>query len=273
MKLKITAAAVLLLSIISCHRDIVPEEEGAFTALIEDSVITKTSVKDMSIAWEEGDAIAINGIEFTATPGRKNPKKAEFRTISQEMPSGPFKAISPASLIIDKEASDYYYLPSELTYKKGVFNLPMFAKSDTRSLVFKVIFGVIKIDAPADGIKSISVSSDLDMNGLFHIDEEDGQAKIIEESGASKSTTIICPSNLSELKEFYIPVPPGDYTGKNLKVVLTLADDSKETMSMEPYDIVDIKAGHIYNMTNFQMDGTFIIGNGELQISSADDVL
>jgi len=248
----ISLITVLSLGLFSCQKldnENAGTKSDVFTAVIAD-VSTKSTIDASKVKWESTDEININGSTYTTIPNGTDATKATFEKKSGTDPTATFKAIFPASLYI----AGHFELPASLAYTAGKFNMPMYAESESTSLTFKNIFGVLRITvANTVNVKSIAVSSDLYMNGVFTV--ADNKASVADGDAANKTTTLTCNPAVAGT-DFYIPVPAGTYTGKNLKVKLTKSDESTETMTTNQSTTIVITEGTIYGFT-FLKDGSF----------------
>ncbi len=240
------AVVSIVLATNSCQKDNLfnnDVESLVFTASIDNGLETKTTItSERKVNWVEGDVISINGVEFSATP-KEDATKADFTKVSGDDPTGSYKAIFPSSLYV----TDHFELPATQTYTAGEFNAPMYAESETNSLSFKNICGVLKISVPGTmTVKSISVSSDLVMNGTFTI--VDDIAKMSKTSGlaeADKAVTLDCGDGVAGT-DFYVAIPAGTYTGKNLKVTVTDSKNKEHMMATSPSAKITVEANTMY---------------------------
>jgi len=250
----ILAVAALVISSASCQnldKESIETDSSVFSAVIDD-VSTRTTLKNLYVRWENTDKVDINGIQYAVTPEQKDSTKAVLSKSAEADPDPKalFKAIYPASL----KSQTGFELPDTLTYNAGKFNIPMYAESSNRTLSFKNIFAVLKVSVPSTvTVKKIEVSSDLYINGAFTV--SDNKAVISSGTDSNKTTLLDCGTGVSGT-DFFIPVPAGTYTGKNLKVVLTRGDDSMVTMKTDQSATIAISANTIYTF-NFLESGAF----------------
>jgi len=276
-----TVVAVIATSVvISCmeevrvEKNILIPDDMVFTARTDQDAETKTTVEKTAgavaaylIKWENTDKIKINGVSYSAHPEEYDARVAKFTKDSGENPSAPFKAIYPASLYVSE---NLYRAPAEIVYEAGKFNIPMYSESDTTFLSFSNIFAVLKISVPDTvNVKKLEVSSDLYLNGPFTISSN--IASIVEGDGATKKTSLTFSEPVAGT-DFFIPVPAGIYTGKNLKVVLTKSNDSTETMTANQNAVININASSMYGFS-FKKDGVFVLGSSDKKVSASASVL
>jgi len=188
---------------------------------------TKTTLNGNSVYWSENDRISINGEIFTATTdGATTTFTREDSKISS-----PYVAMFPSSLAV----GDSYVLPAVQTYSGvDVDNLPMFANSNDRNLVFSNLCGVLGVTIKSSdmaSVKSIKVScSNVDMHGTFTV--EDYKAVLSQNTGEKKSVVLECSQAVSTAETgttFYIALPEAAY--ENLTVELS-SDGGNYTKTM-----------------------------------------
>jgi len=207
--------------VLSCQKEVNVETgtEGAtFMAGIEGSSDTRTCLSDeRKVYWEEGDEVAINGVVYSATPVGGDRTWAELSKMSGVEPSAPYSAVYPASIYNAGKLE----LPAVQKYDPdGISNVPMYAAGTSKRLYFKNVFAVLKINVESGlAVKAVRVSSDLVMNGEFSV--ENGVAVMVKSEGitsADKEVTLDCGESGATGSVFYVAIPAGDYSGKNLKI-------------------------------------------------------
>lgn len=265
-KVILSIAAIMVIGASSsCQKEIEQVYTGGtvFSAIIDNVGDTKSTIDGLQIQWENTDKININGINYSANPDAVDAKKASFTKDAGDDPSPVYKAIFPSTIYVSSPSA-HYVLPANLTYAAEKFNIPMYAESSTTSLTFKNIFAVLEINVSSSvNVESIAVSSDLYLNGTFTIASD--IASITAGSDATKTTTLSCSPAVPGT-DFYIPIPAGTYTGKNLKVVITKAGGVTETMTTNQTAAISIAAGSIYRF-NFKKDGLFVLGHSDKKIT------
>jgi len=255
--------STLALGGLSCQREIIeedtPDSANWFKATIEKPVGTKSYLtSDFKVFWEKTDKIVINGLKYFAEP-KTDSTIAWFRRFVEPYPEPDYTALYPAEFYSGGE----YKLPSTLTHLPGnkFSNIPMWAESSTNDFVFKNIFGVLKVSVSSQyTIKSITVQSDLYMNGTFTVSND--KAVISSGEDINKTTTLDCGNQGIAGGDFFFPIPAGTYTGKNLKVTVKKTDNSTESMTTDQLTTIDIAAGTIYNFTFFK-DGSYRVIESE----------
>ena len=267
--------AFALLSV-SCQKELiegsnVERGDAQFTAILEKvDAGTKTTVEKKwgdlgyqiyETKWESTDTINVNGIKCTATPDSGDPTKAGFTMLpGSTMPSSPFNAYFPASMYDGTTAT----LPASYDYKKGKYNMPMYAKSDETTLSFKNLCGVLAITL--DRSKSFNyvysievISSNRRMNGAFNIDASgdlsftssdaltDADKKVKIEMDLANGAVDFSGST------YYVPVPAGHHDTLTIVVTENLTTTSGEpgTLSMQTkkVDGVDVARNTVYEVS------------------------
>ena len=238
----LAAAAMAVLS--SCDKDNMLVENGAgsetinapvFTATIEDHATKTTLGEGNKVNWENGDEVLMAlGIEdegasavyiYEATPG-VDASSATLSYKADVMVLDPnadklVMAIYPASIL---SLGKGYIFPATQTYNgedisfAPMFSMPSFLDPETpNNIVFKNGAALLKITVPhtqMTNLTSITVSSDLVMNGKISFDE-DGYMYIVgytDVTSENSKITLNIPSGIAipegESKTFYIAIPP-----------------------------------------------------------------
>ena len=202
------AAAVAALSSCSEREDITAAGGVAeFTATVSDDAATRTTISDRKISWEAGDQISVDGKQYTAAAAGET---ATFTGEGAELVSGKYHAYYPAAMYSEGTAT----LPA--SYTDAGYDLPLYAESETTSLQFKNLTGVIALTIPADQmatVKTVTVASDKRMNGAFTA-AVDGTLTFAAEASSDddKSVTLSYATALAAPCTVYVPVPAGEHT-------------------------------------------------------------
>lgn len=232
LSIAVIAATVF---VASCQEDIflayssLDRNSPQFTAAIETVASTKTIVErvtDPSVAyktyWESTDQININGAIYTAAPDGTDATKATFTKSSGDDPTATFNAYFPAVLFDGTTAT----LPASYTYADGKYNMPMYAQSETESLSFKNLCGVLAITVSGTvltSVNSIEVSSNQQMNGAFTATNE-GVLSFASKTlvDADKKVALNFTSAKAIASDgsatFYVPVPAGTHNPLTIKI-------------------------------------------------------
>lgn len=220
-----------------------------FTAVVE-GIGSRATINDLTPSWNNGDKIDINGKTFKAKTGGAT---AEFEPLNYlEKTSAPYVAYFPTEIV---SISGTPHLPNlyAVSWSDGLFDMPMYASSNTNDLVFKNLCGVLKIIVKSDQIASVSrirvSSANCALSGDFTI--ENNAAKLKNPTDATKGVEILLKSDVpidAAGKAFYVPLPPQTYRG--LKIELD-PDDKGYVKSMTTKvdaDVV-IERNKLYTIT------------------------
>lgn len=262
MMRRINVLAVLsLVAVAACVKEPVPAEpnnqtitSSTFTATTEPATKTALSGNDTegySILWQDGDRIQIAdnaghaGQYATSSTG----EKADFSFVSDtgtEAVTGPYQAWYPASLYNGGTPT----LPATQRYMTGnIAESPMYASSGSKSLEFKNLCGIIRLNLKTDdsdvSVKSISLSAAQGMSGVYSLN---GDAAVIN-SGTS-GVTLDCGSGVALGNTdvpFHISVPAGTYT--NLAIMVTTTDGICQTRTLKSDKSVVVSRSGITDLT------------------------
>ena len=239
-------AAIAALSSCSNENDIIGEGgkqngEGVttFTATIESDATSRTTYNSTSKKSEwiaSTDKINVGGAEYTADlAGATTTFSGTGATTGSD---SKYHAYYPSSMV----SGTIVTLPATYTYETGKFNMPMYAESETTSLAFKNLCGVLAITVPSSQmstIKTFEVSSNEQMWGEFTV-KMSGTPAVPTITFASKTLTeddkkitINCGSGVAGGSTFYVPVPANTYypitikvsDGTNTKIMHTTKQD------------------------------------------------
>lgn len=224
----IALAAIAALSSCSKESPVSNEENGkearVFTATMEDGITTKVTFDGTNkcALWEIGDAISIDGHQYTATSaGASSTFTGEGATETTH------HAYFPASIYNGGTPA----LPAEQTYAEGKFNMPMYAESSSLDLSFKNLCAVLAItvnksnlvSTTTTSLKSIKVSSDKRMHGAFSATSAGvlSFTSQADPADADKSVALTMTDavDISAGKTFYIAIPAQEYS--YLKIYLS----------------------------------------------------
>lgn len=248
-------AAIAALSSCSSDNDPIMGEPGkqalVFTATMEGSEGTRATYDSgkKCASWEAGDQISINGKTYNA---RSAGLTTTFKAATQgQEADGPIYNAYFACTYDGNTAT----LPAEVseTWADGKFNMPMYATSQTTSLAFKNLCGVLKITVKSNeiaAVKKIKVSSaNKAISGAFTVT---GDAAVLTSPSTIANTLTVtytdAVTTTAEGKVFYVAVPAQTY--QELKIELD-ADGTGFTKSMTTKSAADIAVGRrkIYPIT------------------------
>ena len=207
-------------------------------------VITRTELSDngddtYTVLWKTGDQINVNGTVLTLQTEDQPAGYGPGETMGQFAGSKPspagssplYKAVYPASL---RDRYGYYNLPAEQNYVAGgIEAFPMYAESDTPSLEFHNLCGIIQLSLKGEKSVSAITLTDVDstpkpMSGRFTV-----SSNAAVPSSGSNGTALICGSpvalNTSSFTSFFITVPAAEY-GK-LRIIVEATDGTTCTLT------------------------------------------
>ena len=223
-----------------------------FTATTESSA-TKTALEENSgnynVAWRSGDEITI--IDAAATPNvgvystSSNTTSADFTFDSgKEASTAPFKAWYPASIYNNGTPA----LPSAQKYVEGnIAGSPMFASSNTTSLKFKNLAGIICLNLStgmADiSVASIALSASQPMSGpISNAESLSSETPVAATVSGSAGVTLDCGAGVAingTPMPFYFAVPEGTYSGLSITVAATTGAYQTFTLKADKTIVVE----------------------------------
>ena len=281
----IAVASAFILSV-SCQKQEISVSENtndseivAFSATI-DQESTKTVLvagsanNKFKVNWESTDKISIKGAEYTVSSIKDDATKATFSGNGAIKEDSKYKAIYPSSLY----KTDHFELPSIQTYAAGKFNAPMYAESETESLAFKNICGVLCLSLKGnstDKVKYITViAKNEGVCGKFTMGTDAATLSLSSTVGEySRTVSLDCGEGIqldnTTAKDFYIYLPPNTYTA-GMKIIITTTDSRVfENITAAS---ATIERNNIYTFNdwtlNFQpkptlLSGEFTVANGK----------
>lgn len=208
------------------------QNEGVttFTATIEGDAATRTTYNTTSkkAEWiETTDKINVGGAEYTA---QSTGATTTFDGTGATKDGSVYKAYYPSSMVSGSTIT----LPASYAYD-GNFNMPMYAESETTSLEFKNLCGVLAITVPSTemtSVKSITVTSDKQLNGEIESITSGGvltfKSATLTDANKKVSLTFSTAKTISGSETFYIPVPAG--THNPLRIVIS--NDTKAKVKL-----------------------------------------
>ena len=264
-----------LMMTVSCSKE--NDGDVQFKATMEDctDIHAKTSLQSTGdLYWQDGDMVKIysetaNG-DFTASQsGGTNTVLSGNVSLGRS----PYKAIYPASIA---QSATTIMLPAAQTNTNGSPDgFPMYAESDSRSLSFKNLCGLLKIVLPAKANTTLA-SAKLTVNEMVS-----GTATVSYTDGASTPTsggntiTVQCNQSLANGGIVWITLPAGSYNGLDLELtdskgcVSTLTHKNNASavpVNRSQYTTIDLSNTSV---TFLPTEGVL---NGEFSVSSSKKV-
>lgn len=232
------------------------------TVLAEDYPSQKTL-----ISWVNGDELRINQYVYTASSASGG--TARFTKTTTGDPSPVFKACYPASAASWSGSKMSITLPATQTRPESglVSGFPMYAESSTDNLSFRNLCGLLKIRLKAASgsftVTSIGLKSDnLSLSGQCDIVSDGAgvwKASPTAGSGTPAGVQYTCSRTVGDaaVSDFYIYLPPGDFTGFDITIVTdagTVRKRANKTVSVKRSRLTSISflsldphyAGHDY---------------------------
>jgi len=271
MKKFIYMAVAAIAALSSCrNEDVILESntqnevDKVFTATMEQSAGTRTTLAGNTPNWESGDKIIMigsstNGI-YTAEPDESDKTKATLTKLSGDAPTNYCIAYYPADYVtVNSNQQIIATLPAVHTYSEGKFNMPMvaYAEGTFTNLSFNNLCGVLAVTVKGisdiKAVRVISASATDKLSGHFALSNQtqDGkfQAVMMATGNTSNQVSVNCGSGVdadaATGKVFYFPLPPATYD--SLQVVVESGINTVAHMTSE--DEVTIERNKIYRTT------------------------
>lgn len=228
----------------------------SFTARTDAGIKTRTCLGEVlsnetyPLLWEKGDRIIIApsgkpATSYYETQGQDN-DVAEFRFISglegNEMPpeNTALTALYPADAYKFTDGKHTINIPENQTYRKNNISsgtMPMIAGATSRELSFRNVCGILRLRLNTleqdIRLSSIKVAADKGLAGPIATFEGTDVTWNNPDSETGHGITLSCDGvALSpEPEDFYIVLPPGNYSG--FKIQLETEGPDKKTYRMD----------------------------------------
>lgn len=238
----------------------------SFTALTDAGIKTRTCLGEVlsnetyPLLWEKGDRIIIApsgkpATSYYETQGQDN-DVAEFRFISglegNEMPpeNTALTALYPADAYKFIDGKHTINIPENQTYRKNNISsgtMPMIAGATSRELHFRNVCGILRLRLNTleqdIRLSSIKVAADKGLAGPIATFEGTDVTWNNPDSETGHGITLSCDGvALSpEPEDFYIVLPPGNYSG--FKIQLETEGPDKKTYRMD--EVLEIERSAI----------------------------
>lgn len=238
----------------------------SFTARTDAGIKTRTCLGEVlsnetyPLLWEKGDRIIIASsgkpaTSYYETQGQDN-DVAEFRFISglegNEMPpeNTALTALYPADAYKFTDGKHTINIPENQTYRKNNISsgtMPMIAGATSRELSFRNVCGILRLRLNTleqdIRLSSIKVAADKGLAGPIATFEGTDVTWNNPDSETGHGITLSCDGvALSpEPEDFYIVLPPGNYSG--FKIQLETEGPDKKTYSMD--EVLEIERSAI----------------------------
>lgn len=228
----------------------------SFTARTDAGIKTRTCLGEVlsnetyPLLWEKGDRIIIApsgkpATSYYETQGQDN-DVAEFRFISglegNEMPpeNTALTALYPADAYKFTDGKHTIHIPENQTYRKNNISsgtMPMIAGATSRELSFRNVCGILRLRLNTleqdIRLSSIKVAADKGLAGPIATFEGTDVTWNNPDGETGRGITLSCDGvALSpEPEDFYIVLPPGNYSG--FKIQLETEGPDKKTYRMD----------------------------------------
>lgn len=254
MKKELIYTAAVALALVSCNEEElvqVPANQvnGVLTVAFEQDGATRTNItssegKSNTLAWSEGDEIAVFGetaVKYTISDVEAgifqvaNGATAPTEITGVAFPYSEYVSLSENTLTMT--------LPSEIYQNTaGELDLPMWATVSEGNITLKHLAGVLKVnlaEVPA-GYNTLTVTADKPISGTFTATTTAADPVLVSSSevGAAKTVTVTFTAATAEANDYtlYLPLPVGGYAsivvsvtdGTNTKVLKQWTDKTVE---------------------------------------------
>lgn len=238
----------------------------SFTARTDAGIKTRTCLGEVlsnetyPLLWEKGDRIIIASSGKPATSYYETQEQgcdvAEFRFISglegNEMPpeNTALTALYPADVYKFTDGKHTINIPENQTYRKNSISsgaMPMIAGATSRELSFRNVCGILRLRLNTleqdIRLSSIKVAADKGLAGPIATFEGTDVTWNNPDGETGRGITLSCDGvALSpEPEDFYIVLPPGNYSG--FKIQLETEGPDKKTYSMD--EVLEIERSAI----------------------------
>lgn len=238
----------------------------SFTARTDAGIKTRTCLGEVlsnetyPLLWEKGDRIIIAPSGKPATSYYETQEQgcdvAEFRFISglegNAMPpeNTALTALYPADVYKFTDGKHTINIPENQTYRKNNISsgtMPMIAGATSRELSFRNVCGILRLRLNAleqdIRLSSIKVAADKGLAGPIATFEGTDVTWNNPDGETGRGITLSCDGvALSpEPEDFYIVLPPGNYSG--FKIQLETEGPDKKTYSMD--EVLEIERSAI----------------------------
>ena len=217
-----------LMTIVSCSKE--NDGDVQFKATMEDctDIHAKTSLQSTGdLYWQDGDMVKIYSTSTTANGDFTASQSDGTSTVlsgNVSLGRSPYKAIYPAS--IAQSATTIMLPPTQTNTNGSPDGFPMYAESNSSSLSFKNLCGLLKIVLPAKAnttLASVKLTVNQQVTGTWTVSYTDGAST---PTSGGNTITVQCSQSLANGGVVWITLPAGSYTGLDLELT-----DSKGCVS------------------------------------------
>lgn len=262
-------ASVVLSS--GCTGELSPEqpaEKGRFTAGFTE--LSKTSVNGLTVLWDAGDIISVNGYQYRAG---NSGETADFFAVAGEAPQeSEYFASYPSSLqfngccvsgILDHvQTARDGNVAAECNHSVAI--------SGNTELYFKNLLALLNVRINVPGVASITLESNSSepLAGAYTASLDDGEPAISPGAGAVSRLALVPGSgSLQENEAYLFSAIPGKLAS-GLKITFTFdASHGGASWSKTTSNEVILKRSTILDLGVFNYD--FSTGKGSLELENA----
>ena len=258
---RLTVFTLIAVSMLpACTNEALQEKSAnqnySFTARTDAGIKTRTCLGEVlsnetyPLLWEKGDRIIIApsgkpATSYYETQGQDN-DVAEFRFISglegNEMPpeNTALTALYPADAYKFTDGKHTINIPENQTYRKNNISfgtMPMIAGATSRELSFRNVCGILRLRLNTleqdIRLSSIKVAADKGLAGPIATFEGTDVTWNNPDGETGHGITLSCDGTAlsPEPKDFYIVLPPGNYSG--FKIQLETEGPDKKSYRMD----------------------------------------
>lgn len=226
--LSIFSVMTLVMGMSSCSKNDAKEENFGFTASMEACTAqdAKTALDGVNVNWVANDEIIVYGNAgsgiFTAVPHADNLTIADLTNGTANPGDQPYSAFYPVSIA---RGAHQFQLPAIQNTADGqLTEFPMYAESQTKDLIFKNLFGALKINlqsATLPAVKAIEITTpNNNINGIYTCRMYGAAPTFRLDSDGSHTTRLECATaqSIANGHDFYITMPHATYTGLQINV-------------------------------------------------------
>ena len=290
---KLTVFTLIAVSMLpACTNEALQEKAAnqnySFTARTDAGIKTRTCLGEVlsnetyPLLWEKGDRIIIAPSGKPATSYYETQEQgcdvAEFRFISglegNAMPpeNTALTALYPADAYKFTDGKHTINIPENQTYRKNSISsgtMPMIAGATSRELTFRNVCGILRLQLNTleqdIRLSSIKVAADKGLAGPIATFEGTDVTWNNPDSETGHGITLSCDGvALSpEPEDFYIVLPPGNYSG--FKIQLETEGPDKKTYRMD--EVLEIERSAI---TTVNLDLTQFHGGSMEDVTDGD---
>ena len=256
MKKSLFYIAAAALALVSCNEEElvqvpVNQVNGVLTVAFEQDGATRTTItssedKSNTLAWSEGDEIAVFGetaVKYTISDVKAGIfQVANGATAPTEITGVAFPYSANASL---NGSTLTMTLPSEIDQTTaGELDLPMWATVSEGNITLKHLAGVLKVnlaEVPA-GYNTLTVTADKPISGSFSAELKEGEYPVLASASAESGNTVTVKFTESSSPILYLPLPVDEYNS----IVVSVSGTDKEPKVLKQWTSRSVVRAQVY---------------------------